>query len=152
VVLPGFKYNLTDVGAAIGLHQLRAIDRHLFRRREICERYDDAFADLPVSGFDPVPADAVHAHHLYTILVDDAEGPDRDEVATRLAEQGVSSSVHFPAVHLHRFYADRYGFRRGQFPAAERIADTVLSLPLSPALSDAQVDVVIGALREAFEA
>ena len=62
----------------------------------------------------------------------------------------MASSVHFPAVHLHRYYRERFGFARGQFPAAERIADTVLSLPLSPALTSAQIEHVIAALAEAF--
>ena len=110
-------------------------------------RYDDAFADLPVSRFDPVPDGDVHAHHLYTVLIDAGNGQGRDEISAALAERGISTSVHFPVVHLHRFYAERYGFRRGQFPHAEWIADSVLSLPLSPALSDAQIDTVIAAVR-----
>jgi len=150
VVTPGFKYNMTDLQAAIGLHQLAAIDRHAARRRAIADRYDDVCDRLPVSRFAPVPAGTVHAHHLYTILIDDASGPTRDDVALALSRAGVASSVHFPAVHLHQFYRERFGFRRGQFPDAERIADTVLSLPLSPALSDAQVEQVVSALAEAF--
>lgn len=150
VVTPGFKYNMTDLQAAIGLHQLAAIDRHAARRRAIAARYDDLCDRLPVSRFAPVPAGTVHAHHLYTILIDETAGPSRDDVALGLSRAGVASSVHFPAVHLHQFYRERFGFRRGQFPAAERIADTVLSLPLSPALTDAQVEQVVSALAEVF--
>jgi dTDP-4-amino-4,6-dideoxygalactose transaminase len=150
VVTPGFKYNMTDLQAAIGLHQLDAIDRHLDRRADICDRYDDAFADVPCTRFSPVDPDTVHARHLYTVLVEPRPGLTRDDLIVALADAGVASSVHFPAVHLHSFYRTRYGLRPGQFPAAERIADTVLSLPLSPALTDAQVDHVIAAVREAF--
>jgi dTDP-4-amino-4,6-dideoxygalactose transaminase len=152
VTIPGFKYNMMDVQAAIGLHQLAALDRRHQRREAICRRYDEAFQDLPVGSFAAIPAGTVHARHLYTILVEPESGRTRDDVADALAEAGVASSVHFPVVHLHRFYADRYGFVRGQFPHAEHIADTVLSLPLSAALSDEQIDVVIDAVRQVFGA
>lgn len=151
VVLPGFKYNMPDLQAAIGLHQLGTIGTRLARRCQIWRQYDDAFADLPIDTFEPVPPANVHARHLYTILVDrQSSGQTRDDLAETLAASGVASSVHFPAVHLHRYYAERFGFERGMFPHAERIADTVLSLPLSPALTDGQVDAVIRAVRGAF--
>jgi dTDP-4-amino-4,6-dideoxygalactose transaminase len=152
VVTPGFKYNMTDVQAALGLHQLAAIDRNAARRADIWARYDDACASLPVTTFAPVPDGTVHARHLYTILIDGRRGLSRDQVSAALDQLGVSTSVHFPAVHLHSYYARRYGFCRGQFPHAERIADQVLSLPLSPALSDEQVDAVVTALRAVFGA
>jgi dTDP-4-amino-4,6-dideoxygalactose transaminase len=152
VVMPGFKYNMPDLQAAIGLHQLAQLDRNHARRREIAFAYDDAFSDLPITRFAPAAPGSVHAHHLYTVLIDEIPGRSRDVVADRLADAGVASSVHFQAVHLHSYYRDRFGFTRGAFPAAERIADTVLSLPLSPALSDAQVGQVIDAFREAVGA
>ena len=153
VVLPGYKYNMSDLQAAIGLHQLAALERHFARRRDICDRYDAAFADLPFRRFLPLDVRDVHARHLYTLLVDeDACGISRGALAARLAAEGVATSVHFPAVHLHSFYARQYGFRRGQFPHAEWIADHVLSLPLSPALGDEQIDVVIDAVRRAVRA
>jgi dTDP-4-amino-4,6-dideoxygalactose transaminase len=86
------------------------------------------------------------------VLVDGATGLSRDDFLGELADQGIAASVHFPAVHLHSFYAGRFGFARGDFPAAERIADTVVSLPLSPALTDEQVGHVIRATRAAFGA
>lgn len=151
VLMAGFKYNMTDLQAAIGLHQLAGLDERWNRRRAISARYDEAFADLPLDTFVPVTPGTTHAHHLYTVLVDGRAGLTRDELADALAGAGIATSVHFPAVHRHRYYADRYRFVRGQFPHAERIADQVLSLPLSPALSDAHVDAVIGAVREVFE-
>ena len=152
VVMPGFKYNMTDLAAAIGLHQLSAIDRHLERREAISARYDEALSDLPLSTFQPVRSGTVHARHLYTVLVDGEYGPSRDDLLRELADKGVAASVHFPAAHLHSFYANRFGFTRGDFPAAERIADTVVSLPLSPALADEQVEYVIRTTRVAFGA
>jgi dTDP-4-amino-4,6-dideoxygalactose transaminase len=151
VVTPGFKYNMTEIQAAMGLHQLAAINRHAARRAAIWARYDEACARLPVATFGPVPQGSVHARHLYTILVDGANGPNRDEVSEALGRLGVATSVHFQAVHRHSYYVYRYGTRDGQFPHAERIADTVLSLPLSPALSDEQVEAVVLALDTVFE-
>jgi dTDP-4-amino-4,6-dideoxygalactose transaminase len=150
VVTPGFKYNMTDLQAAIGLHQLAAIERHAARRAEIWARYDDAIATLPVRTFEPVPDGDRHARHLYTILIDGRQGLSRDDVSARLGEMGIATSIHFPAVHLHTYYRERFGFRAGQFPEAERVADQVLSLPFSPALTDEQVDGVIAALRQVF--
>jgi dTDP-4-amino-4,6-dideoxygalactose transaminase len=148
VLMPGFKYNMSDVQAAIGLHQLRAIDRHLSRRDAIARRYDDAFADLPIGRFDDVPAGWRHARHLYTVLIEPSARLDRDAVAAALGDAGVASSVHFPAIHLQQYYAERFGYRAGRFPHAERIAATVLSLPMSPALSDDQIDHVIRVFRD----
>ena len=118
--------------------------------RAITDFYDHELLRMPVSRFARVPPGTVHARHLYPILVDDPQGPSRDDVALALSQAGVASSVHFPVVHLHSYYRDRFGFRPGQFPVAERISATVLSLPLSPALSDAQVDQVVSALGEAL--
>lgn len=150
VVLPGFKYNMTDLQAAMGLHQLAQIEVNYARRAAIARAYDEAFADLPLGRFAPPPAGSRHAHHLYMVLVDGRAGITRDEAAERLAEAGVSTSVHFHPLHLHSYYRDRFGYSRGAFPVAEQLADTVLSLPLSPALSDAQVDHVISVVRRIF--
>jgi dTDP-4-amino-4,6-dideoxygalactose transaminase len=150
VVLPGFKYNMTDLQAAMGLHQLAQIEVNYARRAAIARAYEEAFADLPLGRFAPPPAGSRHAHHLYMVLVDGRAGITRDEAAERLAEAGVSTSVHFHPLHLHSYYRDRFGYSRGAFPVAEQLADTVLSLPLSPALSDAQVDHVISVVRRLF--
>ena len=151
--MPGFKYNMTDLQAAIGLHQLaRARPQPRAPGRDL-PRYDDGLRR---------PADrAVRAgarRHACTRGIStpcsstSAGGPSRDDVAERLADAGVATSVHFQALHLHSYYRDRFGFTRGMFPDAERIADTVLSLPLSPALTDAQVEQVIEAFRGVFGA
>lgn len=152
VVMPGFKYNMPDLQAAIGLHQLARVDHNYARRVDIVEAYDAAFADLPISRFQGPAPGSRHAHHLYPVLIDAPAGPSRDDVADHLALAGVASSVHFQAVHLHSYYRGRFGFVRGRFPAAEHIADSVLSLPLSPALTDGQIAHVIEAFRGAFGA
>lgn len=147
VVTPGFKYNMPDVMAAIGLVQLARLDERWHRRNVIWQRYDEAFADLPLVLPAPSAAGDTHARHLYTVLVDAESGWTRDELAAALREDGVATSVHFRAVHLFTYYAERFGFRRGMWPIAERVADCTLSLPLSAAMSDDAVDAVIAAVR-----
>jgi dTDP-4-amino-4,6-dideoxygalactose transaminase len=149
VVLPGFKYNMPDLQAAIGLHQLASLNRRHARREAIWRRYDAGLADLPIERPAPVPAGDLHARHLYTILVDGARGRhSRDSLQHAMRESGVSTSVHFTALHLTAYYAGRYGYRRGMCPVAESISDRTLSLPLSSGMSDDAVDRVIDVLHE----
>jgi dTDP-4-amino-4,6-dideoxygalactose transaminase len=151
VVMPGFKYNMMDIQAAIGLHQLARIGEMHRRRTAIWAEYDAAFAGLPLR-LPPVPdAATVHARHLYTVLVDERDaGISRDMLQARLRDRSISTSVHFRALHLHPYYRDRYGLERGMFPAAEYVSDTTLSLPLSPAMSPATVARVIEGVHDAL--
>jgi len=149
VVIAGFKYNMMDLQAAIGLHQLARIEAMHVRRSAICARYDAELADLPLRLPAPVAPGVVHARHLYPVLLDErAAGMSRDTLHERLRERGISTSVHFRAVHLHPYYQERFGFRRGMFPAAEAVSDTTLSLPLSAAMTDAAIDRVIEACHD----
>jgi dTDP-4-amino-4,6-dideoxygalactose transaminase len=149
VVMPGFKYNMMDLQAAIGLHQLARIESLHARRAAIWGKYDAAFADLPLRLPAPVPAADRHARHLYTVLLDEASaGMTRDILSQRLGDRGIATSIHFRALHLHPFYQERFGLVRGMFPAAEAISDTTLSLPLSPVMTDAAVDRVIEAMHD----
>jgi dTDP-4-amino-4,6-dideoxygalactose transaminase len=149
VMMPGFKYNMPDLQAAIGLHQLASIERRLRRREAIWRRYDEGLADLPIERPAPCRTGDRHARHLYTILVDETEsGWSRDRLQDALRTRGISTSVHFTPVHLHSYYAERYGYRPGMFPVAESIGRRTLSLPLSSGLRDAAVDRVIHILRE----
>ena len=152
VIYPGFKYNMTDMQAAIGLEQL-ARSAVLFARREaVWRRYDDALSNLPIERPGPPPDGTVHARHLYTVLVDPERcGWSRDDLQRFLANHGVQTSIHFRSLHLHSYYAREFGLRRGMFPNAEFISDRTLSLPLSSSLTDAEVDRVIVVLRKAFE-
>jgi dTDP-4-amino-4,6-dideoxygalactose transaminase len=149
VRMAGFKYNMMDLQAAIGLHQLARLDAMHARRMALAARYDAALSSLPVSRQAPAATPMVHAHHLYPILIDErTAGVTRNGVQDRLRARGVMTSVHFPALHLQPFYRETYGFRPGMFPVAERVASETLSLPLSPALSDHDIDRVIEALYE----
>jgi dTDP-4-amino-4,6-dideoxygalactose transaminase len=149
VVFPGFKYNMTDLQASLGLHQLGRLEAQLARRNEIWRRYDEAFADLPVRIPAPPNPDTVHARHLYTVLVSPEDGgKDRDEVLQELHVRGVGTGVHYTALHLHPYYRETFGYHEGMFPHAEEIGANTLSLPLSAKLSDGDVGRVIAAVRE----
>jgi dTDP-4-amino-4,6-dideoxygalactose transaminase len=147
VVMPGFKYNMMDLQAAIGLHQLVTLEDRLTRREAIWRTYDEALADLPVTRPAPVADGDLHARHLYSILVEPESGFTRDALAAALREEGIATSVHFRAVHLHSYYAERFGFTRGMFPNAERVSDLELSLPFSATLTDEEQARVLEVLR-----
>lgn len=148
VVFPGFKYNMMDLQAAIGLHQLSRVERGLQRRNEIWQRYNEAFADLPVGRPAPDEPDTVHARHLYTLLIDQERcGLTRDEFMQRLYELNIGTGVHYVGVHLHPYYRERFGYQPEDFPNATWISERTVSIPLSPKLSDADVADVIEAVR-----
>ena len=151
VVYPGYKYNMTDVQAALGIHQLPRIEKYLKRREEIWKRYDDAFRGLPVITPAPPDPDTKHARHLYTLLIDiDAIGRTRDEIQQALQGENIGTGIHFSSVHLHKYYRERYGYKRGDFPNAEYISDRTISLPLSARLTDGDAGDVIAAVRKAL--
>ena len=148
VVFPGYKYNMTDMQAALGIHQLPRIDQYLARRNEIWQHYDAAFADLPISRPTPAEPNTIHARHLYTILVEqERTGKTRDQVMHDLYKAGVGTGVHYTALHLHPYYRERFGYKEGDFPNAEKIGGTTLSLPLSAKLTNANVAKVVSELR-----
>lgn len=143
----GFKYNMTDVHAAIGLSQVPRIDEWRARREEIWNRYDDAFSDLPVDVPTDPELNTVHARHLYTLMLDiEAIGQSRDWFRAQLHDRKIGTGVHFISVHLHPYYSER--FRGEHFPEAEWLSQRTVSLPLSPALSHEDVDDVIAAVRD----
>ena len=149
VVAPGFKYNMTDLQASLGLSQLPKVSAWLERREAIWARYDDAFAGLPVWTPRPPEPDTVHARHLYTPLLDiDTARISRDELLSRLHERGIGTGVHYRSLHLHEYYRRRFDFEPDQFPNARWISDRTFSLPLSAKLSDANVSRIVEAVTE----
>src|SRR5437867_12871996 len=152
VTEPGFKYNMMDLQAALGLHQLNRVEANLVRRREIWNRYDQACAGLPVFLPAPEEPDTRHARHLYTLLLDiDRLRAGRDEIQAALHRQRIGTGIHYRALHLHAYYRNTFGYERGNLPAAEWLSDRTLSLPLSPKLTDADVEDVIFAVRQTLE-
>jgi dTDP-4-amino-4,6-dideoxygalactose transaminase len=149
VNFPGFKYNMTDLQAALGIHQLGRVGQAAKRRQEIWDLYDAAFADLPVVRPAAVENDVVHARHLYTILVNTEEiGKTRDRVLNDLVRLNIGTGVHYTALHLHPYYRETFGYRQGDFPNAEYIGNRTLSLPLSAKLKDGDIKDVIAAVQQ----
>ena len=150
VLFPGYKYNMMDLQAAIGLHQLAGLATRMTRRAAVWAIYDEGLADLPLARPAPVPAGDVHARHLYSVLVSPDSGWTRDALMTHLAAEGIASSLHFQALHLQPYYRERYHFTRGMFPVAEQVSDQVMSLPLGGGMTDDEAWTVVGALRRAI--
>jgi dTDP-4-amino-4,6-dideoxygalactose transaminase len=159
VVAAGYKYNMMDIQAALGIHQLARLEENLKIRERHWRAYDEAFA--PLEGI-MIPqsvspdfdfAKTRHARHLYTILLDvDRLRISRREFVDLLKKENIGTGIHFTALHLHSFYQDKFGYKRGDFPNAEFISDRTVSLPLSSALGQKDVDDVINAMQKAVAA
>lgn len=147
VVEPGFKYNMTDLQAAVGLHQLPKLDRWIDRRAELWDRYDYLLEGLMLQTPPPSTPEMRHARHLYQVVLDPDAPMTRDELLHGLTEHRIGTGVHYRGVHLHPYYRDTYGLRPEQFPVATMISEQTLSLPLSPVVTEADQDDVVAALR-----
>ncbi len=148
VVAAGFKYNLMDLQAAIGIHQLERVEANWVRRQEIWDRYQAAFADAPVGTPAPPEPDTRHAYHLYTLMIDEADaGVDRDAFMARMTAEGIGVGVHYLAMSEHPYYQQTYGWRPEDYPEATRIGRQTVSIPLSPKLTDRDVDDVIAGVQ-----
>jgi len=149
VLVPGFKYNMTDIQAALGLWQLRKLEQFQVRRRAVVSEYDRAFADEPALERPVTRPDVEHAWHLYVLrLRDDALTIGRDRFIQELADRNIGTSVHFIPIHIHPYYRDKYGFTPGSFPVAYDNFRRMLSLPLNPGLTDSDVGDVIEAVLD----
>ncbi|HET9482144.1 MAG TPA: DegT/DnrJ/EryC1/StrS family aminotransferase [Candidatus Polarisedimenticolia bacterium] len=149
VLYPGFKYNMTDMQAALGIHQLGRIEAYAAARLRIWQAYDEAFRDLPAATPSPEEPGTRHARHLYTLLLDLPRlTAARDQVVEELKAEGIGTGIHFIALHLHPYYRDRLGYAPEDFPNARAISERTISLPLSARLTDQDVSDVIAAVRK----
>lgn len=148
VVFPGFKYNLTDLAASLGLAQLPKLGLWLKRREQIWARYLEALVDLPLTLPVPPAPNTLHARHLFTVLIHDNARVTRDEFLLQMHRRGIGTGVHYRALHTHPYYRERWGFRPEQFPNAYAIGERTVSLPMAPKLTDVDVERVIVATRE----
>jgi dTDP-4-amino-4,6-dideoxygalactose transaminase len=148
VVAPGYKYNMTDVAAALGLAQLAKADRFLERRQALAKRYDEALADLPlIRPPRPQGESSSHAWHLYVVRLHDMVSKTRDQVLQDLFDAGIGCSVHYVPLHLQPYWRDTYCLESTQFPNSQRLYKRGFSLPIYTRMSDADQDRVIAALR-----
>jgi len=151
---PGYKYNMTDIQASLGLHQLARLERNLETRESLWEIYDQSLAGLEEIRLPRARAEAGtrHARHLYTIQLELSrlEG-DRLGFLQALHAENIGSGIHFVPVHLHPHYRDTYGFRRGDYPNAEHIGDRTVSLPLGASMTEDDARDVTEAVRKVVE-
>jgi dTDP-4-amino-4,6-dideoxygalactose transaminase len=149
VVECGFKYNMTDLQAALGVHQLGRVEDYWKKRQNIWRQYDAAFKGLPLAlPAQPEPGTR-HAYHLYTILVDEAKtGICRDEFLNRMTERNIGVGVHYLSIPEHPYYQRAFGWSPEQYPHAMRVGRQTVSLPLSAKLCQEDVDDVIRAVTE----
>ena len=151
VVAPGYKYNMTDLAASLGIHQLAKAETLRLQRQEIARRYRKAFADLPLGLPAVRPYCTRHAWHLFVLDVDERRcGLTRDELIERMAEEHIGTSVHFIPLHRHPYWRDRYALAPEHFPAAETAYAHAMSLPIYPSMQDADVARVINSVRSAL--
>lgn len=144
VVAAGFKYNMTDIQAAMGIHQLRKLEGFIQRRQMYAAMYDEVFTNLEAIEPPVRLPDRNHVFHLYEIKLNlDQLGMDRDMFIEEFRKLNIGTSVHFIPVHFHPFYRDKYGYKSGMLPNAERLFDQIVSLPLYPAMSEEDVYTVI---------
>jgi dTDP-4-amino-4,6-dideoxygalactose transaminase len=152
VVRPGYKFNMTDIQAALGIHQLPQLDGWIHQRARQWRGYDDLLGDLPLA-LPPAPdPDMRHARHLYRVEVEPDAPIARDELVASLNSQRIGCGVHYRAVHLHPYYRDRYAIDPASLPVATEMSDRTLSVPLSPNVTESDQLDVARALQRALGA
>lgn len=147
VVYAGYKYNMTDIQAALGIHQLDRLEHFLEARRRYVALYNEAFAEMPELRTPIVRTGVRHAWHLYVIQLDlERLTINRAQFIEALRAENIGTSVHFIPVHLHPYYRERFGFKRGDYPKTETVYDRIVSLPLYPKMTEEEVRDVIDAV------
>lgn len=147
----GYKYNMTDIQASLGIHQLAKVEKNWQRRREIWDRYNEAFSEAGISSPAPVNFNTRHAFHLYTILVGKStDQPSRDEFLNRMNRLGIGTGVHYLSIAEHPYYQQRFGWKPTSWPEAMTCGRHTVSLPLSAKLTDSDVSRVIDGVRSAL--
>ena len=153
ILAAGYKDNMTDIQAALGIHQLKKLDRFIETRARYAKRYDEAFADMPEIDTPLVRADRKHAWHLYVVKLGlERLTIDRAQFIEELRARNIGTSVHFIPLHLHPYYQEQFGYRRGDLKHAESLYDRIVSLPLYPGMTDGDVEDVIGTVRDVISA
>jgi dTDP-4-amino-4,6-dideoxygalactose transaminase len=150
IVAPGFKYNLTDIAAALGIHQLKRLKTFQPQRERLAALYDQAFEGLPIIMPPRAPAGDQHAWHLYVVRLADDAGIERDHFIEALFQAGIGCSVHYIPLHLHPYWRDRYGLRPEQFPHSQKAFERMVSLPLYTRMGEADIERVAAAVRAAL--
>jgi dTDP-4-amino-4,6-dideoxygalactose transaminase len=151
VVAPGYKYNMTDIASSLGIHQLKKAYRFQKQRNEMAERYNKAFADLPIL----LPANAsggeIHAWHLYMIRLNDTVPISRNQFIQEMADRGIGCSVHYIPLHFQPYWQKTYQLKEEDFPIATHAYDRIISLPIYTKMTDEDHIRVINAVRDTLK-
>jgi perosamine synthetase len=148
----GHNYRLSDIHCALGISQMKKIERFLLRRAEIAAGYNNALAPMPEISPLTVRDEVIHAYHLYVVrLESETYGLDRTEVFRALHKAGIGVNVHYIPVHLHPYYRRKFGCEEGLCPVAEASYENILSLPIFPAMTDDDVNSVIRSIKEVLK-
>ena len=150
IVSPGFKYNMTDIAASMGIHQLKKANAFQKKRALIAAMYDEAFADLPIICPPHAAEGDIHSWHLYAIQLDDSVRLGRDQFIESLYKQGIGCSVHYIPLHLQPYWRDTYNLTPDMFPVSQRIYERTLSLPVYTLMTEADVARVVAAVKVAL--
>jgi len=152
ILYPGYKYNMTDIQASMGIHQLKKLDRLQDVRKTIARLYTSAFKDMPEITEPYVDEQVQHTWHLYPILINtDLLKIDRNKFIEALKLENIGTSVHFIPIHLHPYYQGRFGFKRGDFPNSEYVYERIISLPLYPRMTERDAEDVMAAVKKIVE-
>jgi dTDP-4-amino-4,6-dideoxygalactose transaminase len=153
VVECGYKYNMMDIQAALGIHQLHRIDENWKRRQRVWTTYQQELKDLPLTLPEPPEEETRHAYHLYTILVDAKRtGITRDQFLTAMTAENIGVGVHYQSIPVHPYYQQQYGWRPEDYPHSYRIGQQTVSLPLSAKVTDRDISDVIRAVQKVLSA
>lgn len=154
-VYPGYKYNMTDLQASLGLHQLRKQEDFLQVRERYAKIYDAAFAELPGVRRQPRPSDGVNRHslHLYVLIIDPAQfRVDRNQIVNALLAENIGAAIHYLALHTHAYYRDEFGYHPDDYPNAAHVGNEIFTLPLTPGMNEEDVNDVIEAVYKVLNA
>jgi len=151
VVAPGFKYNMTDIAASLGIHQLKKANTFQKKRAEIVAMYDDALQDLPIICPPHAAPGDLHSWHLYVVQLREDAAVSRNDFIQRMFEQGIGCSVHYIPLHLHPYWRDSYKLTPDMFPVSQRVYERTVSLPLYTRMTKEDVARVVDAIKKALE-
>lgn len=155
VVVPGYKYNMTDLQASLGIHQLRKQEKFIARREEIASFYDEAFSELgDLVWTQPRPHDGQNRHvlHLYPLLIDVNQlTVSRNRVLSALLAENIGASMHFNPLHMMPYYRGTYGYQPKDFPNAQRVGETEISLPIQPQITERDAQDVVDAVKKVLK-
>jgi perosamine synthetase len=148
VIAPGFKYNMPDVAASIGIHQLKKADFFRAERAKIAKKYAELLKNTEGLVLPEEKKDSIHSWHLYVVRIQEKLcGIHRNAVVEKLKERGIGTSVHYMPLHLHQYYKEKYGWSEGDFPVSETLFSQCLSLPIYPGLSDQEIERIAKELK-----